>query len=152
MMKMPKFVIIGFQSNRENNLLKVTSQFDNIKLRDISMLLNNQRYPSKDLNLDWNKNEYQKLYYLLKNFKKSYYNDDSLLTKVTQADFSNKCPIVALDCSIQNEEITTSNSSMTLDIRLSEALDTDTRLYYLLIYNRTFNTTFGGARMTELSI
>ena len=152
MVNVPKFIIIGFQSNRENNLLADTAQFDNIKLRDISILLNNQRYPSKDLNIDWSKNEYQKLYYLLKNFKNSYYNDNSLLTKVTQADFSNKCPIVALDCSIQNEELTTSNSSMTLDIRLSEALATDTRLFYLLIYNRMFNTTFGGARMTELSI
>src|SRR5258705_5868212 len=104
MVNVPRYVIIGNQSDRENNLLMDTSHFDNIKLRDVSILINNQRYPSKDLNIDWNKNEFQKLYYLLKNFKNSYYNDNTLLTTVNQIDFKTKCPIVALDCSVQSEE------------------------------------------------
>ena len=46
----PRFVIFGFQTDRNNNLTKDASKFDHCNLKNIKLYLNSQSYPYENLN------------------------------------------------------------------------------------------------------
>jgi len=48
----PRFVILGFQTNRQNKKNQKASQFDHAKFRDVKLYFNSQCYPYANLNLD----------------------------------------------------------------------------------------------------
>ena len=58
----PRFIVLGFQTDREGNLEKNLGLFDNCKLKNAYVLLNNQRYPAMDYHADFDKNHCNGLY------------------------------------------------------------------------------------------
>lgn len=47
----PRFIIIGFQTDREGDLSKNTSHFDSCDLSEIRVFINNERFPYANLNV-----------------------------------------------------------------------------------------------------
>jgi hypothetical protein len=68
----PRFVIIGFQTDRKNNLRKDASKFDHCHLKNIKLYLNSQSYPYENLNLDYRYNQYALAYDMYARFLQSY--------------------------------------------------------------------------------
>lgn len=60
-------------------------KFDNIKLRNIRVFLNSEKYPYSDLLLDFDNNKYAPLYEMYANFQESYYYN-----KLNQPIFKSK--------------------------------------------------------------
>ena len=69
----PGFLVLGFQTDREGNLQKKLGLFDNCKLQNAYVLLNNPRYPAIDYNANFQKNHYNKLYRDFYQFMKKFY-------------------------------------------------------------------------------
>ena len=58
----PRFVVLGFQTNRRNKKDQNASHFDHVKHRDVKLYLNSQCYPYTNLYLDITNNHFARLY------------------------------------------------------------------------------------------
>ena len=58
----PRYIVLGLQTNRENDQKKNMGLFDHCKLKNAYALLNNHRYPAIDYHADFGANHYNCLY------------------------------------------------------------------------------------------
>ena len=72
----PRFVILGFQTNRQNKKDQNASHFDHAKLRDVKLYLNSQCCPYANLNLDITNNQFALLYDMYSHFQSEYYSKE----------------------------------------------------------------------------
>ena len=69
----PRYVIVGFQTDRKENLAKNAAEFDTVNLRDVKLFIDDECYPYINLNLDFSKSKYAFLYHMYATFRESYY-------------------------------------------------------------------------------
>ncbi|XP_051164909.1 uncharacterized protein LOC127283850 [Leptopilina boulardi] len=131
----PRYVILGFQTNRKDNHARYAKFFDNSNLINVKLFLNSQYYPYGNLNLNFNQNKYSLLYDMYCNFQSSYYGKDSepLLSRTTFKDYA---PLAVIDCSKQNEFLKQASVDVRLEFESSENFPANTAAYCLIIHDR----------------
>ncbi|XP_057337587.1 uncharacterized protein LOC130675763 [Microplitis mediator] len=131
----PRFVILGFQTERKNDATKNASEFDHCDIRDIKLFLNSQSYPYGNLNLNIANNQYALLYDMYINFQISYYGKEPepLLMK---KQFLEKAPLYIIDCSKQNESIKSGPVDIRLEFESVNQFPNQTAAYCLIIHDR----------------
>ena len=131
----PRFVILGFQTNRKNNTNKNSSYFDHCNITNVKLFLNNQGYPYGNLNLDINRNQYALLYDMYANFQATYYGKESqpLLEK---GNFIEYAPLIVIDCSKQNESLKYGPVDVRLEFETSDNFPPLTSAYCLILHDR----------------
>ena len=68
----PRFIIVGFQSDKNNNQEQNPAIFDHLYVRNIYVTLNAKRYPDTDYDNDFIKNQYSRIYGDASSFRKSF--------------------------------------------------------------------------------
>lgn len=133
----PRYIIFGFQTNRDNKARKRSDQFDHCKLKNLKVFLNSEYYPYSDLNLNFSKGDVSKAYEMLIRFRESYYNTypDPFIGR---SDFINKYPLIVIDCSRQNEAIKEGIIDIKLEIENHENVPANTSAYCLIIHDKIF--------------
>ena len=76
----PRFIIVGFQSGRNNTQEGNPAVFDNRNIRNIYVTLNAKRYPDTDYEINFRNNNYSRIYGDAVTFRKKFYNMDELLS------------------------------------------------------------------------
>ena len=76
----PRFIIVGFQSGKNNNQEQNPAIFDHLYVRNIYVTLNAKRYPDTDYDNDFNKNHYSRIYGDASSFRKKFFNMDELIS------------------------------------------------------------------------
>jgi len=124
----PRYVILGFQRNRQNRKNQNASHFDHVALRDIKLYLNSQCYPYGNLNLDITNNQFALLYDMYSRFQAAYYGKEAepLLSKTV---FLNYAPLVVIDCSKQNELLKSGPVDVRLEFESHENFPAETTAY-----------------------
>ncbi|ORP65352.1 hypothetical protein, partial [Vibrio cholerae] len=115
----PRFLIFGFQNDRDNKPRKRSDEFDSCKLKNLKVFLNSEYYPYNDLNLDFDSGDISKAYEMFVRFRESYYNTtpDPM---VSRSEFMKKYPLIVIDCSRQNEAIKEGIVDIKLEIETAE--------------------------------
>ncbi|KAG7302221.1 hypothetical protein JYU34_003922 [Plutella xylostella] len=133
----PRFVIIGLQTERKNNKIKDSSNFDHCNITNVTLFLNSQYFPYDSLNLKFDENKYSILYEMYIKFQQSFYNlpIDPLLDLET---FKKKVPLFVIDCSRQNDNLKTGPVDVRLEIETSQDIPENTSAYCLIINDRLF--------------
>lgn len=131
----PRYVILGFQTNRKNSKTKDCSMFDHCNVTNVKLFLNSHYYPYDSLNLNFNENKHGILYEMYTKFRQSYYNlpADPLLD---MNDFKEKAPLFVIDCSRQNESLKTGPVDVRLEIECSHDIPDHTSAFCLIINDR----------------
>lgn len=132
----PRFIILAFQTGRNNAAEKPSSGFDHCDLANVKLYLNSRVFPYDDLNLKFSHNKYALLYYMYASFQNSYYNTYQSLPYVSFADFKNKCPMVVIDCSKQSESIKKGPVDVRLEFESEKDFPANTTAYCLLLHDR----------------
>src|SRR5436190_20332200 len=130
-----RYVIFGLQTDRKNNPLQNTAQFDHCKLTNVKLYLNSEFYPYDDLNLDFAKNKFALLFDMYSRFCKSYYGCDRE-GLFTIEKFLELGPLVAIDCSRQNESVKTATVDVRLEFECKEDVPANTTAYCLILHDR----------------
>lgn len=130
----PRYVVIGLQTNRKNNIGADMTQFDHCNLRDVKVFLNSTYYPYENLNVNFSENKIALLYEQYVRFQQSYYGrrPEPLLSF---KEFIEKAPLFVVDCSRQNDNVKT---GPVVNIRLELESNTefpDLTTAYCLILN-----------------
>lgn len=131
----PRYVIVGLQKNRKNNITEDASRFDHCKITNIKVTLNSVVYPYNNLNLNFTKKNYAELYNMYSSFQESYYGKDEGKPILSPSTFESQAPIVMIDTSKQNDTGTASTVDVSVEIEALNNLD-GVSAYCLLIHDR----------------
>ena len=154
----PRFIIVGFQSDKNNNQEQNPAIFDHLYVRNIYVTLNAKRYPDTDFDNDFNKNQYSRIYGDASSFRKKFFNMDELVSNsgINQLDYKNLFPLYVFDVTKQSEKLKTSVS----DIHIKAFFDNDpagannppanTMAYAVIISDRLFHFVSDGSKITNI--
>ena len=110
----PRFIIVGFQSGKNNNQEQNPAIFDHLYVRNIYVTLNAKRYPDTDYDNDFNKNQYSRIYGDVSSFRKKFFNMDELVSNsgIEPIDYKRLFPLYVFDVTKQSEKLKTSVSDI----------------------------------------
>lgn len=131
----PRFVIVGFQTNRRVAKTANASRFDHCKITNVKLFLNSQCYPYSNLNLDMSRNQYAVLYDMYATFQNVYYGKDSE-PMLTKKDFLTHAPLIVIDCSKQNESLKQAPVDVRLELEAESNFPVGTTAYCLILHDR----------------
>ena len=154
----PRFIIVGFQSDKNNNQTTNPAIFDNLYVRNIYVTLNAKRYPDTDYDNDFNKNHYSRIYGDASSFRKKFFNMDELISNsgIDPISYKNLFPLYVFDVTKQSEKLKTSVS----DIHIKAFFDNppgggnnppaNTMAYAVIISDRLFHFVSDGSKITNI--
>ena len=131
----PRFVILGFQTNRKDQKAVNASRFDHCNLTNAKLFLNSQSYLYGNLNLDVNNNQFAMLYDIYNNFQNTYcgkYSEPML----KKSQYLTYAPLIVIDCSKQNESLKSAPVDIRLEFKAKENFPGGTSAYCLILHDR----------------
>ena len=148
----PRFIIVGFQFNKNNQQIKNPAIFDSLSVRNIYVTLNAKRYPDTDYDNDFNKNQFSRIYGDAASFRKKFFNMDELISNpgINPIDFKRIYPLYVFDVSKQSEKLKTSVSDIHIKAFFHNATDANTIAYAVIISDRLFHFVSDGSKITNI--
>ena len=144
----PRYLVLGFQSARENSLEKNLGLFDHCQLKNTYVLLNNHRYPAVDYHIDFKKNQYNCLYREFYQFLEKYHGINASVTQtsVDPVAFKHLYPLIVFDVSRQSERISSAIVDITIQCNFHANVPADTKAYCLMISDRRLKFKSDGSK------
>ena len=148
----PRFIIVGFQIDKNNNQTTNPAIFDNLNVRNIYVTLNAKRYPDTDYDTDFTKNQYSRIYGDATLFRKKFYNMDELVSNsgINPPDYKNLFPLFLFDVSKQSEKLKTSVSDIHIKAFFNANPGNNTMAYAVIISDRLFHFVSDGSKITNI--
>ena len=149
----PRFIIVGFQTDKNNNQERNPALFDNLNVRNIYVTLNAKRYPDTDYDNDFTKNQYSRIYGDAALFRKKFYNMDELVsnTGINNISYKTLFPLYVFDVTKQSEKLKTSVSDIHIKASFNGAgVAGNTIAYAVIISDRLFHFVSDGSKITNI--
>ena len=149
----PRFIIVGFQTEKNDDQTKNPAIFDHCEVRNIYVTLNAKRYPDTDYENEFTTNKFSRIYGDAALFRKKFYNMDELISNSTinPVNYKKLYPLFVFDVTKQSEKLKTSVS----DIHIKASFDGDnpqnnTMAYAVIISDRLFHFVSDGSKVTNI--
>ena len=154
----PRFIIVGFQSGKNNNQETNPAIFDHLNVRNIYVTLNAKRYPDTDYENDFIKNQYSRIYGDAAQFRKKFYNMDELISNpgINPTEFKDLYPLYVFDVTKQSEKLKTSVSDIHIKANFGDGPagannpPANTIAYAVIISDRLFHFVSDGSKITNI--
>lgn len=148
LLEKPRFAIVGFQTDRKNNLLNPSGRFDSCDLKNLKIHLNSEVYPYEDFRAQFNSKLTSVLYKAYTDFQKSYYDREYSAPLLSRNKFTSFTPIVVIDLSRQNDNVKTSTVDLRIEFETDVAVPEKTAAYCLILHDQivTYNPFNGDVR------
>ena len=160
----PRFIIVGFQTNKLDNQQTNPAIFDHLYIRNIYVTLNAKRYPDTDYNNDFVVNKYSRIYGDAALFRKKFFNMDELISNpgINPIDYKNLFPLYVFDVTKQSEKLKTSVSDIHIRTFFNPHPNPgganpppanppdDTMAYAVIISDRLFHFVSDGSKITNI--
>ena len=116
--EVPRFIIVGFQTNKNNNQTTNPAVFDHVNVNSIHCMLNSVRYPKTDYKISFPKFQFSRVYGDAVLFKKKFYNMDELIShpNFTPAEYNDLFPLFVFDVSKQSDRLQYSTTDIQINI------------------------------------
>ena len=139
--EVPRFIIVGFQTNKIGNQKTNPSLFDNANLRNIYVMLNSTRYPTTDYNISFPAKNFSRIYGETAEFRKKFFNMDELVSNpnFTPSEFKNLYPLFLFDVSKQSEKLKYSTTDIQIKMDFVGNAPANTQVYAVIISDRLIN-------------
>ena len=146
----PRWIIVGFQTEKSGNQTKNLAIFDNIHLKNMYVMLNTKRYPAVDYDLSLNNEQFSRAYRDASMFGVKYFGMDELITRsnISPMDYKSLYPLFVFDISKQNEKIKTSVIDIQIQATFNEAVPTGTQAYAVVISDKLLTFLSDGSKMS----
>ena len=153
----PRFIIVGFQSGKNNNQEQNPAIFDHLYVRNIYVTLNAKRYPDTDYDNDFRKNQFSRIYGDASSFRKKFFNMDELVSNsgINPLDYKSLFPLYVFDVTKQSEKLKTSVSDIHIKAFFDNVPGADnppanTMAYAVIISDRLFHFVSDGSKITNI--
>lgn len=137
----PRYILVAFQTNRDGNQESNPSIFDHCNLKNMYIMMNQERYPAVDYNLSFPNQQFARAYYEASRFSEKFYGMDQLVTQsnITPADFRDLFPIMVFDVSKQSEKLKSSVVDIQIKATFNTAVPADTEAFAVVISDKLLN-------------
>ena len=148
----PRFIIVGFQTNKNNNQEQNPAIFDHLSVLNIYVTLNAKRYPDTDYNINFTENKFSRIYGDAASFRKKFYNMDELLSNpgINPSNYKNLFPLYVFDVTKQSEKLKTSVSDIHIKANFNVNPGDNTMAYAVIISDRLFHFVSDGSKITNI--
>ena len=148
----PRFIIVGFQTDKSNNQETNPAIFDNLDRRNIYVTLNAKRYPDTDYEISFPQNRFSRIYGDATLFRKKFYNMDELISNcnINPLDYKDLFPLFLFDVSKQSEKLKTSVSDIHIKAFFNANVPVNTMAYAVIISDRIFHFVSDGSKITNI--
>ena len=149
----PRFIIIGFQTDKNNNQETNPAIFDHCQVRNIYVTLNAKRYPDIDYEENFSINKCARTYGDAATFRKKFYNMDELLSNpgINPTNYKNLFPLFVFDVTKQSEKLKTSVSDIHIKASFNDNNPPNrTIAYAVIISDRLFHFVSDGSKITNI--
>lgn len=138
----PRYVVVAFQTNRNNVITANKSQFDHCDLSDLKVFLNSECYPYESLNINFTNEQFAVLYDMYVRFQRTYYHDRlgyNSTPLLTYDEYRAQAPIFVIDCSRQNESLKKSIVDIRIEFRTRQNVVENTTAYCMIIHDNAIS-------------
>ena len=149
----PRFIIVGFQTEKHNDQTKNPAIFDDCEVRNIYVTLNAKRYPDTDYENDFTVNKFSRIYGDAASFRKKFYNMDELVSNhnINPIEYRKLYPLFVFDVTKQSEKLKTSVSDIHITVSFNgDNPQADTIAYAVIISDRLFHFVSDGSKITNI--
>ena len=148
----PRFIIVGFQTDRNNSQAFNPAIFDPLNVRNIYVTLNAKRYPDTDYDNDFRENHFSRLYGDASLFRKKFYNMDELVSNcgINPQEYKTIYPLFVFDVTKQSEKLKTSVSDIHIKASFGNNPGNNTMAYAVIISDRLFHFVSDGSKITNI--
>ena len=148
----PRFIIVGFQTDKNNSQAFNPAIFDNLNVRNIYVTLNAKRYPDTDYDNDFTENHFSRLYGDAALFRKKFYNMDELVSNcgINPQEYKTIYPLFVFDVTKQSEKFKTSVSDIHIKASFGNNPGINTMAYAVIISDRLFHFVSDGSKITNI--
>ena len=149
----PRFIIVGFQTDKSNDQTTNPAIFNNCEVRNIYVTLNAKRYPDTDYENDFTVNKFSRIYGDTALFRKKFYNMDELISNssINAVNYKKLYPLFVFDVTKQSEKLKTSVSDIHIKASFNGANPpNNTIAYAVIISDRLFHFVSDGSKITNI--
>ena len=148
----PRHLLIALQKERSGDQTKNASQFDHLTLTEVSVILNDTKYPARDVLADFAKHRYVEYYKMFTEFTRDYYGLDPLTASnfVDIVTYKEEFPIFYIDVSKQSERISQSVVDIKVKMRFSANVGDGVVAHALLVSDRRLKFQSDGRKMNVI--
>ena len=148
--EVPRFIIIGFQDGKNNDQERNNSQFDNLNIKNIYVMLNSNRYPALDYDLDFPTQKIGRAYGDVAEFRSKFFNINELISNpcISAYEYKNLYPLFLFDVSKQSERLKYSTTDIQVKVTFEGNPNAGTEGYAVIISDRLINFQSDGNKMS----
>ena len=131
----PRYILFALQTDKGEDQMKNPSIFDHCKLTNLYVLLNSQRYPEVDYEINFVKMKFARIYRDTMAFFNDYYSVDPVITgpQLSPTEYQKLYTIFAIDLTKQPEKIKEPIIDITLKAFFTENVSENTHAFAIII-------------------
>ena len=139
--EVPRFIIVGFQTNKIGNQKTNPSTFSDVHFRNIYVTLNSTRYPTTDYNISFAEGKFSRVYGDVANFRTKFFNMDELISNpnINASEYGSLYPLFLFDVSKQSEKLKYSTTDIQVKVFFDANILVGTQAYGVIISDRLIN-------------
>ena len=148
--EVPRFIIVGFQTDKNNDQTKNNTLFDNLNISKIYVMLNSNRYPTLDYNLYFPAQQIGRAYGDVAEFRSKFFDINELISNpcIKAYEYKNLYPLFLFDVSKQSERLKYSITDIQVKIEFNNQVPAGTEEYAVIISDRLINFQSDGNKMS----
>ena len=148
--EVPRFIVVGFQTNKSGNQEANPSIFYNVDVNNIYATLNSTRYPTADYNISFLATKFSSVYGDAAEFRTKFFNMDELVSNpnITPSNYRTLYPLFLFDVSAQSENLKYSTTDIQIKMHFNANVPAGTQAYAVTISDRLINFQSDGNKMS----
>ncbi|XP_065650458.1 uncharacterized protein LOC136078604 [Hydra vulgaris] len=145
----PKYIIVGFQTNKNGDQTTNPAIFDHCDLKSIYVMLSSDKYPVTDYSLSFPNQQFLRAYRDAAVFSEKYYGMNELITQsnIQPLDYKDLYPIFVIDVSNQPERYKSSVIDIQIKMNFNTAVPQYTLGYAVVISDKLVNFKSDGSKL-----
>ena len=139
--EVPRFIIVGFQTNKLNSQRQNPAIFDNLSVKNIYVMLNSTRYPEVDYQISFRGQQFSRAYADAALFRSKFFNMGELVSNpnIAPTDYKKLYPLLVFDVSKQSERLKYSVTDIQIKVFFDNNVNAATEAYPVIISDRLIN-------------
>ena len=136
--EVPRFIIVGFQTNKLDNQRQNPAIFNNVGVKNIYATLNSTRYPEVDYQISFPRQQFSRAYGDAALFRSKFFNMDELVSNpnISPSDYKDLYPLFLFDVSKQSERLKYSVTDIQIKAFFDGNVNANTEAYTVIISDR----------------
>ena len=145
----PRHILIAFQTDRAGGQTKNPSLFNNVDVSQVSIILNDTKYPARDVTADFPKHKFVEYYKMFTDFSRDYYGLDPLTVGnfVDIITYKEEYPIFYFDVSKHSERLNQGVVDIMVRMRFTKETPEHVQAHALIISDRRMKFQSDGKKM-----